>query len=81
MKPIHIIDAKRSAIGRFGGAFKALTAADLAHAVLITGLAGLGHAKLGTVDYVLLGWLLLGALPGMAERLSGSGVKGRAASF
>ena len=42
-----------------------LVGADLAHAVLITGLAGLGHAKLGTVDYALLGWLLLGALPGI----------------
>ncbi|MES2884794.1 MAG: sulfite exporter TauE/SafE family protein [Pseudomonadota bacterium] len=42
-----------------------LVGADLAHAVLITGLAGLGHAKLGTVDYALLGWLLLGAIPGI----------------
>ena len=42
-----------------------LVGADLAHAVLITGLAGLGHAKLGTVNYALLGWLLLGAVPGI----------------
>lgn len=42
-----------------------LVGADLAHAVLITGLAGAGHAKLGTVDYALLGWLLLGAIPGI----------------
>lgn len=42
-----------------------LVGADLAHAVLITGLAGLGHAKLGAVNYALLGWLLLGALPGI----------------
>ncbi len=42
-----------------------LVGADLAHAVIITGLAGLGHARLGTVDYALLGWLLLGALPGI----------------
>ncbi len=42
-----------------------LVGGDLAHAVLITGLAGLGHAKLGTVDYLLLGWLLLGAIPGI----------------
>ncbi len=42
-----------------------LVGSDLAHAVLITGIAGLGHAKLGTVDYPLLGWLLLGAIPGI----------------
>lgn len=42
-----------------------LVGSDLAHAVLITGIAGLGHAKLGTVDYALLGWLLLGAIPGI----------------
>lgn len=42
-----------------------LVGADIAHAVLITGIAGLGHAKLGTVNYQLLGWLLLGALPGI----------------
>ena len=42
-----------------------LVGADIAHAVLITGIAGLGHAKLGTVDYSLLGWLLLGAIPGI----------------
>jgi len=49
-----------------------LVGADLAHAVLITGLAGLGHARLGTVDYALLGWLLLGAIPGIwiGSRLS-----------
>jgi uncharacterized membrane protein YfcA len=42
-----------------------LVGSDLAHAVLITALAGLGHARLGTVDYSLLGWLLAGALPGI----------------
>jgi uncharacterized membrane protein YfcA len=42
-----------------------LVGSDLAHAVLITGIAGLGHAGLGTVDYALLGWLLLGAIPGI----------------
>lgn len=42
-----------------------LVGSDLAHAVLITGIAGAGHAKLGTVDYALLGWLLLGAIPGI----------------
>jgi uncharacterized protein len=38
---------------------------DIAHAVPLTLVAGLGHAVLGTVDYVLLGTLLLGSLPGI----------------
>ncbi|HWY24024.1 MAG TPA: sulfite exporter TauE/SafE family protein [Nevskia sp.] len=42
-----------------------LVGSDLAHAVLITAIAGFGHARLGTVNYSLLGWLLLGAIPGI----------------
>lgn len=42
-----------------------LVGSDLAHAVLITGIAGLGHAGLGTVNYSMLGWLLVGAIPGV----------------
>jgi uncharacterized protein len=42
-----------------------LVGSDLAHAVIITAIAGLGHASLGTVDYSMLGWLLLGAMPGI----------------
>lgn len=38
---------------------------DLAHAVPLTALAGLGHWQLGTVDVGLLGVLLLGSLPGI----------------
>jgi len=38
---------------------------DLAHAVPITAIAGLGHAHLGTVDYMLLGSLLIGSIPGI----------------
>jgi len=38
---------------------------DLAHAVPITAVAGLGHLHLGTVDLILLGSLLLGSLPGI----------------
>ncbi len=38
---------------------------DLAHAVPITAIAGLGHAHLGTVDYILLGSLLIGSIPGI----------------
>lgn len=42
-----------------------LVGSDLAHAVVITGIAGLGHAALGTVNYSMLGYLLLGAIPGI----------------
>ena len=38
---------------------------DLAHAVPITAIAGLGHVHLGTVDYILLGSLLIGSIPGV----------------
>jgi uncharacterized protein len=38
---------------------------DLAHAVPITAIAGLGHAQLGTVNYMLLASLLVGSLPGI----------------
>lgn len=43
-----------------------LVAADVSYAVPVTLAAGLGHATfLGTVDWALLGWLLLGSLPGI----------------
>lgn len=42
-----------------------LVSADLAHAVIITGIAGIGHARMGTVDWHMLGYLLIGALPGI----------------
>jgi Predicted permeases len=38
---------------------------DVAHAVPLTLVAGLGHASLGTVDYGLLGTLLIGSVPGI----------------
>ncbi len=38
---------------------------DIAHAVPLTLLAGLGHASLGGVDLHLLGNLLVGSLPGV----------------
>jgi uncharacterized protein len=38
---------------------------DIAHAVPLTLVAGLGHAAIGTVDYLLLGSLLIGSLPGI----------------
>ena len=45
---------------------------DLAHAVPLTAVAGLGHWQMGTVDVSLLGMLLLGSLPGiyLGSRLS-----------
>ncbi len=38
---------------------------DLAHAVPLTAVAGLGHMSLGTVDFSMLGYLLLGSIPGI----------------
>lgn len=38
---------------------------DVAHAVPLTLVAGLGHVSLGTVDYALLGTLLIGSIPGI----------------
>jgi uncharacterized membrane protein YfcA len=38
---------------------------DIAHAVPLTLVAGLGHAAMGTVNFGLLGSLLLGSLPGI----------------
>jgi uncharacterized membrane protein YfcA len=42
-----------------------IVGSDLAHAVVVTAVAGLGHAKLGTVDLNMLLALLVGALPGI----------------
>lgn len=42
-----------------------IVGADLAHAVPLTLVAGLGHWWLGSVDWVLLGALLAGSLPGV----------------
>lgn len=42
-----------------------LVGTDIAHAVPLTAVAGMGHIALGTVDFVLLGGLLLGSLPGI----------------
>ena len=43
-----------------------LVGSDIAHAVPLTLVAGLGHWWLGTVDIVLLAALLAGSLPGIA---------------
>jgi uncharacterized membrane protein YfcA len=39
---------------------------DIAHAVPLTFVAGLGHWALGSIDWPLLGSLLVGSLPGIA---------------
>jgi uncharacterized membrane protein YfcA len=38
---------------------------DIAHAVPLTLVAGIGHATLGHVDWSLLGTLLIGSIPGI----------------
>ncbi len=45
---------------------------DIAHAVPLTLIAGIGHFQLGSVDTNLLTWLLLGSIPGVyiGSRLS-----------
>ena len=40
--------------------------ADIAHAVPLTLVAGLGHWWLGSIDWAVLGSLLVGSLPGIA---------------
>jgi uncharacterized protein len=42
-----------------------IVAADIAYAVPLTLVAGMGHASLGSVDWSLLGLLLVGSLPGI----------------
>jgi len=49
-----------------------LVGTDIAHAVPLTVVAGLGHWGLGNVDFGLLGGLLVGSIPGiiLGSRLS-----------
>ena len=49
-----------------------LVGTDIAHAVPLTLVAGLGHWSLGNVDFALLGSLLVGSIPGIVvgSRLS-----------
>ncbi|MBA1204538.1 sulfite exporter TauE/SafE family protein [Pseudomonas capeferrum] len=42
-----------------------LIGTEIAHAVPLTLVAGLGHASMGNLDWSLLGYLLLGSLPGI----------------
>lgn len=50
-----------------------LVGTEIAHAVPLTLVAGLGHAGMGNMDWSLLGYLLLGSLPGiyLGSHLSG----------
>lgn len=50
-----------------------LVGTEIAHAVPLTLVAGIGHASMGNLDLSLLGQLLLGSLPGiyMGSMLSG----------
>jgi uncharacterized membrane protein YfcA len=52
---------------------KRLIGTEIAHAVPLTLVAGLGHASMGNMDWHLLGYLLIGSLPGiyMGSHLSG----------
>jgi uncharacterized membrane protein YfcA len=43
-----------------------LIATDIVHAVPLTFLAGMGHLGIGSVDFKVLGLLLLGSIPGIA---------------
>lgn len=42
-----------------------LVGTEIAHAVPLTLVAGLGHASMGNLDFELLGQLLIGSLPGI----------------
>jgi uncharacterized protein len=42
-----------------------IVGSDIAHAVPLTLVAGLGHAAIGTINYGLLGTLLIGSIPGI----------------
>jgi hypothetical protein len=42
-----------------------VVATDIAHAVPLTAIAGLGHSTVGSVDWSLLSYLVMGSLPGI----------------
>jgi hypothetical protein len=43
-----------------------IVGSDIAHAVPLTLIAGMGHWALGAIDWQLMGVLLIGSLPGIA---------------
>ncbi len=61
-----------------------IVGSDIAHAVPLTLVAGIGHWALGSVDWALMGVLLIGSLPGIvigsycAVRVPGDGAQRRA---
>ena len=55
MKPVYLIEAKRTPIGRFGGGLKALTAAELGH---VLGEAMLPQELREHIQQVILGQVL-----------------------
>jgi uncharacterized membrane protein YfcA len=57
---------------------KKLVGTDIAHAIPLTLVAGLGHLTLGNIDFALLGSLLMGSIPGvlLGSRL-GVSINGR----
>ena len=42
-----------------------LVATDIVHAIPLAMFAGLGHLFIGNIDFGLLGWLLMGSIPGV----------------
>lgn len=44
---------------------RAVVGTDILHAIPLAFVAALGHSWLGNVDWSLLGWLLLGSIPGI----------------
>ncbi len=59
MREVYIVDAKRTAIGSFGGAFKNLTAVDLGVAVL-KDLIDKNNIDISDIDEVIIGNVLQG---------------------
>jgi uncharacterized membrane protein YfcA len=43
-----------------------IVGSDIAHAVPLTLIAGIGHWAMGAIDWQLMGVLLIGSLPGIA---------------
>lgn len=54
-------------------ATRRLVGTEIAHAVPLTLVAGLGHASMGNMDWTILAYLLIGSLPGiyLGSNLSG----------
>lgn len=44
---------------------KRIVGSDIVHAIILVGVSALGHIGLGSIDFPLLGALLIGSLPGV----------------